>query len=73
MNLQKNRDLEKLHEQSCHDMPENELCTSELCMHIIRINFPATQAKIDVSLQSPLVSHFITIGNIPPMGLWKSP
>lgn len=73
MNLQKKGDLEKLHEQGCHDMPENELCTSELYMHLIRINFPATQAKIDVSLQSPLVSHFITIGNIPPMGLWKSP
>lgn len=44
-------------------MPENELCTSELYMHIIRVNFPATQAKIGVSLQSPFMSPFITTGN----------
>lgn len=45
MNLQRKDDLEKLHEEGCHDMPENELCTSESSTHIIRVNFPATQVK----------------------------
>lgn len=59
MNLQKRKsDLEKLHKQGCHDMAENELCTSELYMHIIRVNFPATQAKIDVSPQCPFYHNW---------------
>lgn len=73
MNLQKEKkDLEELHEQGCHDMSENELGT-ELHMHIITVNFPATQAKVGVSPLCPFMSPFITIGNISPVGLWESP
>lgn len=65
MNLQRKDDLEKLHEQGCHDMTENQLCASESSTHIIRVSFPATQPKPHFSLQSPIMSPFLMTGNIP--------